>query len=440
MTSTRESTRGPVVGGGGPSRRIVASCAVIVAVALGCNRVHDPAITAAPDASARRIHERLLTLDTHLDTPINFGSPGWDIMQRHDVGADLSQVDYPRMVSGGLDGGFWAIYTPQGPRTPRGEASARDAALRTAVRIHEMVARNNRYFELALRSEDAAAIASRGKRVVYLSIENGYPLGHDLTLLQTFYSLGVRLVGPVHFLDNDLGDSSTDPKGKEWQGLSPLGKQLVAEANRLGIVLDGSHASDDVLDQLMALSKTPVILSHSGCKAVFDHPRNVDDDRIRKLAATGGVIQVNSLSDYLIPTPDDPARKLAFQKLVERYGHFQDLGPDARAEFVRERLAINHTYPAPRATLDDFMKHVLHALQVAGPDHVGIGADWDGGGGVTGLEDVADIPRITERLLAAGYSEADLAKIWSGNVLRVLRAAEDAATPSAASADAAHPK
>jgi membrane dipeptidase len=126
---------------------------------------------------------------------------------------------------------------------------------------------------------------------------------------------------------------------------------------------------------------------------------------------------------------------------MERYGRLQDLGPDARAQFARERLVINRTHPAPRATLDDFMKHVLHALQVAGPDHVGIGADWDGGGGVTGLEDVADIPRITERLLAAGYSQADLAKIWGGNVLRVLRAAEDAATASAASApDTARPK
>jgi membrane dipeptidase len=413
----------------------LATSAGVAATTVGCRRGHDASAGAPGDAS-RRLHERLLTLDTHLDTPANLASPGWDIMRRHDVRVDLSQVDYPRMVSGGLDGGFWAIYTPQGPRTPEGEARARDEALQTAVRIREMVASHPRRFEIALRADDAPAIAARGKRVVFLSIENGYPLGHDLTLLRTFYELGVRMVGPVHFLDNDLGDSSTDPKGKEWQGLSPLGKRFVAEANRLGMVLDASHASDDVLDQLIDLSKTPVILSHSGCKAVFDHPRNVDDDRLRRLAASGGVIQLNSLGDYLIASTKDPLRKQAVEQLMARYGSWHELGPDARARFVRERRDIDGAYPAPRATLDDFMRHVFHALQVVGPDHVGIGADWDGGGGVVGLEDVGEIPRITERLLAAGYSEDDLAKIWSGNVLRILRAVE-AAKPTAASADAA---
>ena len=258
------------------------------------------------------VHEQLLTLDTHLDTPGNF-APDWDIMQRHVYAEDLSQVDFPRMQQGGLDGGFWAIYTPQGPRTPEGNRSARSAALQTAVVIREMVARNHDQFELALRADDAAAIALRGKRVVYLSIENSYPLGQDISLLQDFYALGVRMLGPVHFLNNDLADSSTDPKGKEWNGLSPLGKQLVAEANRLGVVLDASHASDDVFDQLLALSKTPIMLTHSGCKAVFDHPRNLDDERLRKLAAAGGVIQINSLSDYLIASPPNPERKAALR-------------------------------------------------------------------------------------------------------------------------------
>jgi membrane dipeptidase len=406
-----------------PLHAKVVRSALLAAAMVGCGRAHDQAQSTA---RARRIHERLLTLDTHLDTPIHLG-PGWDIMSRHDVASDPSQVDYPRMVSGGLDGGFWAIYTPQGPRTPEGEAKARDTALRTAMRIHEMVAREHDHFELALGSGDAAAIAARHNRVVYISIENSYPLGHDLTLLRTFYSLGARMVGLVHFSNNDLADSSTDPKGKEWNGLSPLGRQLVTEANRLGMVLDASHASDDVLDQLIELSKTPVILSHSGCKAVFDHARNVDDVRLRKLAASGGVIQINSLSDYLVATPDDPPRKQAMHALFERSFPLYDLTAPGRVAFEHERLAIDRAHPEPHATFEDFMKHVLHALEVIGPDHVGIGADWDGGGGVTGMEDVASIPKITERLLAAGYTEADLAKIWSGNVLRLLREAEQAA-------------
>jgi membrane dipeptidase len=381
----------------------------------------------APAAHAPSVHEQLLTLDTHLDTPANFASAGWDIMQVHSVASDLSQVDYPRLVRGGLDGGFWAVYTPQGPRTPGGNAHARSAALQTALHIREMVARHHEHFELALRAEDAAPIALRGKRVVYLSIENSYPLGQDLSLMQDFYALGVRMIGPVHFSNNDLADSSTDPKGKEWSGLSPLGKEFVREANRLGMILDASHASDDVFDQLLELSKAPIILSHSGCKAVFDHPRNIDDDRLRKLANAGGVLQVNSLSDYLIATPANPQRKEAMGKLFAQFTELSALGAEGRATLARERLAIDKNFPAPRASFDDYMQHLLHALKVAGPEHVGIGADWDGGGGVTGMEDVADIPKITERLVAAGYSKTDLANIWSGNVLRVLRAVEQLA-------------
>ncbi|WP_116809925.1 dipeptidase [Steroidobacter cummioxidans] len=375
-------------------------------------------------AEAKRLHERMLVLDTHLDAPANFVKPGWNVAARHSFDDDGSQVDLPRMIEGGLDGGFWAIYTGQGPRTSEGFAAARDTALLRALSIHEVVARNPQHFELALTSADAARIAAQGKRVVYLSIENGYPLGLDPTLLQTFYSLGVRLFGPVHFRNNDLADSATDP-AKEWNGLSPLGKRLVVEANRLGIVLDASHASDDVLDQLIELSRTPVMLSHSGCKAVFDHPRNIDDDRLRKLAASGGVIQMNSLGAYLKRIPPIPQRDKAFAELSAKYGPAANLSADKAAELRQARRAIEKQYPLERATFEDFMNHLLHALRLVGPDHVGIGADWDGGGGVIGMDDVTALPKITARLLQEGYSAADIEKIWSGNALRVLKAAED---------------
>jgi membrane dipeptidase len=407
------------------SRGVRVNCRTWALLLLSCCNRDQPSVPSKPATPS--VHEQLLTLDTHLDTPANFATEGWDIMQRHAYAEDFSQVDYPRMVEGGLDGGFWAIYTPQGPRTAAGDANARSAAFQTALRIREMVARNHEQFELALRAQDAVAIEARHKRIVFMSMENSYPLGHDLSLMQDFYAFGVRLIGPVHFANNDLADSATDPKGKEWNGLSPLGKQFVAEANRLGMVLDASHASDDVLDQMLELSKAPIILSHSGCKAVFDHPRNVDDARLVKLAAAGGVIQVNSLSDYLIASPPNPARKEALQKLNERLGRTTGMTQQARAEYVRARLAIDREFPAPRATLDDFMSHLLHALKVVGPEHVGIGADWDGGGGVAGMEDVSGLAQVTDRLLAAGYSKFDLAKIWSGNVLRVLRTAEQLA-------------
>jgi membrane dipeptidase len=371
-------------------------------------------------ASAQAVHAGLLTLDTHLDTPANFARPGWDIMDRHKI-ADRSQVDYPRMVEGGLKGGFFAIYTPQGPRTPDGDRAARDAAIMRGVEIREMVAKHGDAFALALKADDAARIMASGRRIVFMSIENSYPIEGDLSLMSTFQAMGVRLIGPVHFRDNDLADSATDKP--EWHGLSPKGREFVAEANRLGLVLDASHASDDVLDQMMALSKTPVILSHSGCKAVNDNPRNIDDARLRALAASGGVIQINSLSAYLIPTPHNPARDAAMADLMKRAegGH---LTPEQQSGLEAEFAAIEAKYPQPRATFDDFMKHLLHALQVAGVDHVGVGADMDGGGGVVGMEDITGYPRITAALLAAGYTPSDLAKIWGGNVLRVLRRAE----------------
>lgn len=373
--------------------------------------------------NARALHERVLVLDTHLDTPLHLTRPGWDIASRHDYDSDLSQVDYPRMVEGGLDGGFWVIYTAQGPRTDEGLHAARDTALLTATRIREMVARHPDRFELATRADDAERIAKAGKRVVYLSMENGYPIGKDLSLLDTFYKLGVRMFGPVHFANNDLADSATDPNGPEWQGLSPLGKQVVVEANRLGIVLDASHASDDVLDQLIELSRTPIILSHSGCKAIANHPRNVDDERLRKLAAKGGVIQMNSM--YVITAPKNSEHEKAVAELRARYGRTSTLPPDKLMQLAREQRALDEKFGVPRATFDDFLRHLMHALEVVGPDHVGIGADWDGGGGVEGMNDIAALPRITEALLKAGYSEADVQKIWGGNLLRVLRAAED---------------
>jgi membrane dipeptidase len=388
--------------------------------------------------AARTLHEQLLTLDTHLDTPANLPLTGWDIARRHDVRRDGSQVDLPRMVEGGLDGGFWAIYTPQGPRTPAGERAARDAALARAVAIREMVAAHPQQFGLALNADDAARIAAQRKRIVFMSIENSYPLEADLSLLETFQKLGVRLAGPVHFANNELADSATDPKGAEWHGLSEKGRSFVAEANRLGIVLDASHASDDVLDQLIALSKTPVLLSHSGLKAVFDHPRNIDDERLKKLAASGGVIQINFLSSYLITTPRIAERQAALDALNKRLRKAQPTLADREA-MVAGRLAIDQQWPLPRASFEDACNHLMHAIQVAGIDHVGIGADFDGGGGVTGFEDARDYPKITARLLQAGYSRDDIQKVWSGNVLRVLRAAEAEAASQAATAAAAKP-
>ncbi len=400
----------------------LASFALIIVVTTA---VTPGAETAAEfSVRARALHERLVTLDTHLDTPLILRRANWDIMQLHSFAGDGTQVDYPRMVAGGLDGGWWAIYTAQGPLTPAGRQAARNTALQTTLRIHQLVAAHPQHFELALTADDAARIATAGKRVFYLSMENGYPFGEDLSLVRTFYELGVRMVSPVHVLHNDLADSASDAKAKVWSGLSPLGGQLVAECNRLGIVLDASHASDAAFDQMLEISATPVLLSHSSCRVVCPHPRNIDDERMRRLAARGGVIQMNTVSSFVIDTPVNADRNKAMTDLRAKYGGRGGLTEEQNQAMLRERREIAAKFPVPLATFDDFMKHVLHALKVVGPEHVGFGADWDGGGGVTGMEDVASYWKITEALLRAGYSETDLAAMWSGNALRLLRAAE----------------
>jgi len=373
-----------------------------------------------------QLHQKMLTLDSHLDTPASLDLPGWSIEEEHQVHGDYTQVDLPRMKKGGLDGGFWAIYTPQGPLTEEGFRKSRDFALMRGVSIREMVAADPANFALALEAKDAADIATAGKRIVFMSIENAYPLGEDVSLLKTFYDMGVRVSGFAHFAHNQFADSSTDPSKKpRYGGLSPLGKELLKEMNRLGIVPDASHSSDQVLDDLLALSTSPVLLTHSGCKAVYDHPRNIDDEHLKALAAKGGVIQMNAYGGYLRAIKPNPQRQEAMKALLGQLREDAKLSSEQRVALLAKRHEIDRLYPeTERATFDDFMAHMLHALKVVGPDHVGIGLDWDGGGGVVGLEDVVDLPRITAALLKAGYSEADVQKIWSGNVLRVLAAAE----------------
>jgi len=209
-----------------------------------------------------------------------------------------------------------------------------------------------------------------------------------------------------------------------------MGHDFVALANELGIILDASHSSDDVFDQMVAQSKVPIILSHSGCRAVHDHPRNIDDDRLKRLAATGGVIQINSYNSYLVTVPPNPERDKAQTAVFASLRGLYSLSPADATKAVATAAArmreIRAKYPEPRATFDDYMAHMLHALKLVGPDYVGVGADWDGGGGVIGMDDCASNWKITARLLREGYKEDDLQKIWSGNALRLMQTVQDA--------------
>jgi len=370
----------------------------------------------APDPAA--VHRRLLVLDTHLDTPLNFDRQGWSFADRHTLESDLVQLDLPRMRDGNLDGGFFAIYTAQGPLTPEGYRDALAHARKRSDAIDRVIGENAAVIRPARTAGEAEALNRGGKLIAFKSMENSYPLGEDLSLLAEFYRRGVRLAGPVHSLNNQFADSATDKPS--WNGLSPLGRQWVKEMNRLGIVIDASHSSDATFDQLLELSATPLLLSHSSPRAAFDHPRNLDDARIRRLAAKAGAICMSTI--FLSPMNLTERRAALFDK----YEHIESLSPPEQAELVRQWVELDRTERMWSTTFEQYMAALRHLIGVAGVDHVCFGADWDGGGGIEGLRDITGLPAITARLLAAGYSRADIEKMTSGNVLRILRAAEAA--------------
>ena len=260
--------------------------------------------------------------------------------------------------------------------------------------------------------------------MVYKSIENAYPLGTNIDLLDEFYAAGVRMVGLVHSSNNQFADSSTDKGGQKWGGLSPLGRQLIQRANHLGMIVDMSHAHDEALAQAIELSQTPIILSHSGAAHLYKHPRNVPDNLLKKLAHSGGVIQINSLSGYLRDLDTDPRRLPEFIDLYRKYQNAPGGMHENHEAFIADRRALDKKYPPDYAEFSDVMDHIFHSLELMGPDHVGIGLDWDGGGGVNGLQDVSDLPKITAALQQADISQQTIEKIWSGNMLRLLQQAE----------------
>lgn len=375
-----------------------------------------------PEGDPATLHERLFTIDTHIDTPTASLMRDWDFGARHDRAADLSQCDLPRMAAGGIDAMVFAMYTAQAARTAAGFAAALGMAQAVFERTHTVLRANAGACGLARTADEALRLKATGRRAIFLSVENSYLLGRDAANVALCHGLGARMLGLTHMLNNDVSDSSTDPRGAEWGGLSPLGREVVAECNRLGIVLDASHASDAALEDLLETSRTPVVLSHSGCRAVCDHPRNIGDDLLRALAAQGGVIQINALPIAVVPTVED-GRTAALSDLLLRMS--EAVLSRALLDAVwQDWQKVEAVYPNPRASLDDYVKHIEHAVAVAGIDHVGIGCDFDGGGGVEGLNDVEEYPNLTHALQARGWSEADLAKLWGGNTLRVFRAAE----------------
>lgn len=384
--------------------------------------------------SAEALHESILTLDGHLDTPLLFHRDGYDFSKRGSFSEDRTNVDLPRLQEGALDGGYWVIYTAPGPLNEEAYKDARTSALVRQMAIREMAAKYADSVELAFEADDAERIHESGKIVVFQSMENAYPLGEDLSLLEVFYVGGLRMLGLVHFGSNQFADSSTDEPLHD--GLSPLGEELVREANRLGMIVDASHASDEALRDMMAVSSTPVILSHSGPDGVFEHARNVPDDLLVQLAESGGVVHVNAFGGYLEQLETSPERQAALDEVSAEFGtDMSALSDEQLTAFRAARMAVDQQFPPPLSTFEKYLEHLFYTIDLVGVDHVGIGADWDGGGGVDGMEDVTAVPKITAALVDAGFSAEDIEKIWSGNVLRLMREVEAARVTELSSPD-----
>ena len=372
---------------------------------------------------ADKIHESILTVDTHCDTPMDFRDPEFDMGARHDEGC----VDFPRMKEGGLHSEFFAVFTGQGPRNDSAFKKVHNDALFILNAIHKNVEKNSAVAEIALTADDAYRIRQNGKIAAFIGVENGYPVGLDLTKVKEFYDLGARYITLCHTRNNDICDSSNDPAGPESNGLSDFGKQVVREMNNLGMMVDVSHISDKSFSDVLAVSKTPVIASHSSSRALCCNPRNLSDDMLLALKQNGGVIQVCILSAYLRTMEPNPEMETKLNELRTKYGEYDTISSEVRKSQMREEFRGIRKKYEKLATVSDIVDHIDHVVQVIGIDYVGIGTDFDGGGGVEGCKSAAEVKNITIELLRRGYSKKDIEKIWSGNIMRVLRQVEKAA-------------
>ena len=427
-------------------RRSILMCAIALALGAVFTRAQAPQPPAAPAdaallAKAKAIHERVIALDTHNDiNPNNFQ---FSYNYTQDLG---NQVNLPKMKKGGLDASFFIVYVGQGELTPEGYTDAYRQAVDKFEAIHRLTkVLAPDQIELALTAADVRRINAKGKKVALIGIENGYPLGDERTAVnrvKEFYMRGGRYMSLAHNGHSQLSDSNTGERdGWKWNGLSPLGKKVIPEMNKWGIMIDVSHPSKESMMQMLALSKAPIIASHSAVRALCNHSRNMDDEQLLALKKNGGVIQMVAFSSYVKEVPPPTAeRTAAVAKLNEQFGlpaqgagrggrgggggrggAAAQLSEEKRAEYAKALADLNAQFPAPpRATVKDFVDHIDYAVKKIGIDHIGISSDFDGGGGVEGWSGADETINVTIELVRRGYTEAQIGKMWSGNLLRVM--------------------
>ena len=382
---------------------------------LGCSG-GDPETSGSAEALA--LHRAAIVIDTHSDTTPWFQDPDWDFATRHDAG----DMDLPRMREGGLDAQFWSIYL--GRR--EGDGRAIREALERIDGVYQMIARHRDATQLATSAADVRRIVAAGKIASLMGLEGGHIIENRLEALRTFHRLGVRYMTLTHSFHTGWADSSGTSATPEPEhgGLTDFGREVVAEMNRLGMMVDVSHVSDDSFWDVIETTAAPVIASHSSSRAVFEHRRNLSDDMLVALAANGGVAMLNFAPSYI----DAEANRLTLQQSERLRPAYREIGERYRDDPIglrRAFRAIRLRNPAPRAPLAALLDHFDHAIRIAGPDHVGLGADWDGMPSMPeGLGDVSRLPALTAGLLQRGHTPETVVKVLGGNLLRVMEQVE----------------
>jgi len=367
---------------------------VFAAVSLGAQA---PATSAA---RAARVHDQAIVVDTHIDTTQMLGREGWDFMARHDSargpGGEGSHVDLPRMKAGGLDAAFFSIYMA-------GTVTGPEAVKRSLVMIDNVRRLSEQHpndIVLATTAADIRAAAKAGKIATLMGMEGGHMIDDSLNVLRDYQRLGVRYMTLTHSVNTNWADSSGDKPAHN--GLTDFGRDVVREMNRLGMMVDISHVADKTFWDALEVSTAPLLASHSSCRAISGHPRNMTDDMIKALAAKGGVIQINYEVTFLDNDRNEASRKR------------EGLSRDEQAKLP----------PLPAVSWEKIIEHIDHAVKLVGATHVGLGSDFDGATMPQGMDDVSMLPKITAALLAKGYSEQDVTNILGGNLLRLMEQVE----------------
>jgi membrane dipeptidase len=401
-------------------------------------------LTESIEEKAARIHKDVITIDTHVDINVANFTDTINYTQKLD-----NQVNLPKLKSGGLDVPWLIVYTGQGELTEEGYAKAKENAMAKFNAIHRLCEEiAPQEIDLAYSSKDVYKIVDSGKKVAMIGVENAYPIGEDLSEFENYYNLGARYISLSHNGHSQFCDSNTGEADGVWlhNGLSDLGKMAVKEMNRLGIMIDVSHVSKESMKQMIALSKAPIIASHSSARALCNHSRNLDDEQLLLMKENGGVVQTVAFSSYLNTKKHEvhAAYLKDFQKEVAdslgidwyTFDELADLSDEKKKTFMANYSKVvglakanaNKRKDRPQAVdVADFVDHIDYMVNLIGLDHVGISSDFDGGGGIEGWSDASETPNVTLELVKRGYSEEEIAQLWGGNLLRVLDEVQEVA-------------